>query len=163
MLLAADSPYSVTAAYSGDTTFGLSSDTISQTVTAATTHITLSFDPKPTAGEASVVTATLSGGSGSLPTGDVTFVIASSDPTKPVMLLCGGVKSPGANFAALSSNGATKPEAVATCDLVAGWFNVPAATTGDPHPSATWEVSASYDGDNNYGHVLVSKKGRSKG
>ena len=34
-----------------------------------------------------------------------------------------------ANFQALSSNGAAKPQAVATCNLVAGWFNVPAGPT----------------------------------
>jgi hypothetical protein len=161
-LLASASPYSVTAAYSGDSNFAASNDTISQAVSSATTHITLAFTPKPTSGQASVVTATLSGGSGALPGGDVSFTVYSENPTKPALINCGGGKASG-NFQALSSNGATKPQAVATCNLSAGWFNVPAPSNKVPHPSSTWKVTASYDGDGNYGQAQAFKQGKSKG
>jgi hypothetical protein len=162
-LKASASPYSVTAVYSGDSNFAGSTGNLSQTVTAATTHIALTFSPKVTTGLATLVTATLSGGSGTLPSGVVSFAVTSPYASKPATLYCGGVKGPRANIQALSSNGATKPQSVATCNLVAGWFNVPASSTQDPHPSSIWKVTASYTGDGNYGAVQAFKGGRSKG
>jgi hypothetical protein len=161
-LLASASPYTVTASYAGDggANFGPSSGTLSETVNSATTHIKITFDSKPSNGASTVVTATLSGGSGALPTGDVTFSVDSPSATKPAMVNCGDGKTSG-NFQALSSNGATKPQAVATCDLVAGWLNA-TATNKDPHPVSTWQVTASYDGDSNYGRVYAFKKGQIK-
>jgi hypothetical protein len=163
-LTASASPYAVTAVYSGDTTFAGSTGNLSQTVNEATTHISLSFNPKVTSGAATTVTATLSGGSGALPTGNVAFVVTSGNPTKSYDLNCGAGKvASQADFQALSSNGATKPEAVASCSLVAGWFNVPSSTTNDPHPSSSWQVTATYGGDGNYGRALSLKKGKSRG
>jgi hypothetical protein len=161
---ASASPYSVTAVYSGDSNFAGSTGTASQTVSEATTHIALTFSPKVTSGSATTVTATLSGGSGVLPTGDVAFDITSpTDVAKTAPLYCGGVKTKTANFPVLSSNGAPKPEAVATCSLDAGWFNVPASSTKDPHPVATWQIEVNYDGDHNYGVAQTTKKGSAKG
>jgi hypothetical protein len=157
-LLASAGPYAVTASYSGDANFAASNDSISQVVSSANTHISLSFDPKPTPGAATVVTATMSGGSGALPTGIVSFVVTADYASKAAMLNCGDGKASG-NFQPLASNGAAKPQAVATCDLVAGWWNLP---TNANVKVTSWKVTATYDGDSNYGQVQVFKQGRAK-
>jgi hypothetical protein len=157
-LSAAASPYSVTAVYSGDGNFVGSSNEISQTVEQATTHITLTFAPKVASATATVVTATLTGSSGLLPTGKVHFVILPSlnNPTKASMDNCSGKASD--DFQVLSPNAAPRPKAVVTCQLSAGWFN--ASSTAK---TSTWAVEASYNGDGNFGQVQVTKTGSVKG
>jgi hypothetical protein len=160
-LLASASPYTVTANYGGDVNFAAGSGVLVEDVSSATTHIKVTFDQKPASGVGNTFTATLSGGSGALPTGDVSFVVTSPSTSKSADLNCGGGK-PSGNFQALTSNGAAKPEAVATCVLSAGWFNV-TATNKDPHPVSVWRVTATYDGDNNYGQAQSFKTGKAKG
>jgi len=157
-LSAAASPYAVTATYSGDDNFAGSSNEISQTVGLATTRITLSFAPKVASAAATVVTATLTGSSGLLPTGKVHFVVLPSlnNPTKASLDNCSGKASD--DFQVLSSNEAPKPKAVVTCQLSAGWFN--ASSTAK---TSTWAVEASYNGDRNFGQVQVTKTGTVKG
>jgi hypothetical protein len=157
-LTGAGAPYAVTATYSGDGNYIGSSDEISQAVGLATTQITVSFDPNVTSGGATVVTVSLTGSSGLLPTGKVHFAIpASNAPTKGKLDNCGGKKHD--DFQRLSTNDTTsKPTADVTCSLPAGWFN--ASSTAK---TSTWSVEASYDGDANFGQVQVTKTGIVKG
>jgi large repetitive protein len=157
-LLASASPYTVTAAYGGDTNFGASTGTLTQTVSAATSHLKLTYDAKPTSGSATTFTATVTGGNGSLPTGSVQFSVSSTPAPGNVGLL----KCTGGNSQALSNDAATPPAMTATCALNAKWFKVPAATKSDTHPVATWTVTATYSGDSNFGTSSASKSGRSK-
>jgi large repetitive protein len=157
-LLASASPYTVTAAYGGDDNFASSTGTLTQTISAATSHLKLTYDAKPTSGSATTFTATVTGGNGSLPTGSVQFAVSSTPAPGNASLL----KCTGGNSEALSNNAATPPAMTATCALNAKWFKVPAATKSDTHPVATWTVTASYKGDANFGPSNASKSGRSK-
>ncbi len=156
-LSAADAPYAVTATYSGDDNFIGSNDEISQAVALAASHLSITFDPKVTSGGATVVTVSLPGSYGLLPTGKVHFAIpASNAPTKSSLDNCSSVRKD--DWQVLSSNGAKKPAAVVTCSLPAGWFN--ASSTAK---TSTWTVEASYDGDANFGQVQETKTGIVKG
>jgi hypothetical protein len=44
----------------------------------------------------------------------------------------------------------TPPNNVATCSLRAGWLLVRKATKSNPHPSSSWTVVATYNGDANF-------------
>jgi large repetitive protein len=158
-LLASASPYSVTAVYSsGDSNFSGSTGTRSQSVSAATDHLKLTYDAKPTSGSATTFTATVTGGSGSLPTGTVQFSVSSTPaPGNTALLKCAS-----GNTQTLAANGATPPVATATCALSAKWFKVPTASKNDPHPVGTWTVTATYSGDGNFGTSNASKSGASK-
>ena len=156
-LLASATPYSVSADYSGDANFGDSSGSLSQTVTAATSHLKLTYDAKPTSGSATTFTATVTGGSGSMPTGTVQFAVSSTPAPGNANLL----KCAGGNSQPLASNGATPPLATATCALSAKWFKVPTSSSG-PSPKGTWTVTASYSGNNNFGTSSATKSGSSK-
>ncbi|MGH9018614.1 MAG: hypothetical protein ACRDY1_12765 [Acidimicrobiales bacterium] len=138
-LLASASAYTVTAVYAGDggTNFGPSSGTLTVDVTAATAKVKLSFDAKPVSGSPSTFTATVTGGGGALPTGNVVFSVSASSTTK---------KCTGGNTEALSANSATPPQAQAVCTLPATWLKPPSKS--NPHP--TWTVSATYLGDGNF-------------
>jgi hypothetical protein len=139
-LLAAASPYSVSAAYAGDTNFSASTGDFSVSVTAATAHVRLTVDSKPTSDSPSTFTATVTGGGGTAPTGIVTFTVASNG--KPAKLVC----SPGGKKQTLAPNDATPPVATATCALAAGWMKV-SAKSGS---STSWTVVATYGGDGNF-------------
>jgi Big-like domain-containing protein len=144
-LLASAGPYSVTAAYSGDPTYVASSDTISQTVSPATAHVKLTVDAKPISGTASTFTATVTGGGGLLPTGNVVFTVAADGKTNCTPL----VKN---NSESLSPNAAPTPVAQAVCSLPAQWLK---ASKADPHPS--WTVVATYGGDANFASGPMAK------
>jgi hypothetical protein len=144
-LLASDAPYSVTAAYSGDPTYVASSDTISQAVSAATAHVKLTVDAKPISGTASTFTATVTGGGGLLPTGNVQFTVAADGKTNCSPLVKNNIES-------LSPNAASTPVAQAVCSLPAQWLK---ASKANPHPS--WTVVATYGGDDNFASGATAK------
>jgi len=151
-LSASASPYAVKAVYSGDGTYAGSSASISEAVTTAKSHITLSFDAKPASKQQTVFTATVTGGSGT-PTGTVTFVAAA--PGSHSKARC----SPGGRVQPLAVNGATPPQDVATCTLKAGWLVVKKATKSNPQPSSSWTVVATYSGDANFGMSSTTLSG----
>ncbi len=159
VLVASATPYSVAAAYSGDANFGPSTGSLSQTVSLAASHLKLTYDAKPTSGSATTFTATVTGGgAGSLPTGNVQFsVSAVPAPGNSSLLKC-----TGGNAQALAPSSDPTPLAEATCVLQAKWFKVPAATKTDPHPTASWTVTASYSGDGNLNGSTATKSGASK-
>lgn len=157
-LLASDSPYTVSATYTGDdSNFAGSAGVFNEPVSSAKTRIILGYDTKPVSGSPTMFTATVTGGAGSLPTGTVLFS-ATSSTGQLTKAHC----NPGGPSQPLSPNSATPPLAQATCSLAANWFKVPAASKTNPHPVGTWTVSASYSGDNNYGASVASKHGTSK-
>jgi hypothetical protein len=148
-LLAANSPISVTAAYSGTATVPLYSSTtaassaFSQTVDQNTTATTLIASPaKPAAGGELTLTAVIIGpppGSGPL-TGNVTFQLTgkhSGPLTCDSVTVFGGSTVTGTNNIALPN---TSPGAnEVTCTLLA----VPAS-------SNPLKVTVSYSGDHNF-------------
>jgi hypothetical protein len=139
-LLAAASPYSVSAVYAGDANFGSSTGTFSVSVTPATAHVRLTVDSKPASDSPSTFTATVTGGGGTAPTGTVTFTVASNG--KGAKVLC----NPGGKKQTLAPNDATPPVATATCALAAGWMKV----AGKSGSSTSWTVVATYGGDGNF-------------
>jgi hypothetical protein len=161
-LSASASPYTVTAVYSGDDTYGTSTGNLSQTVAQAASHLKLAYLAKPTSGSSSTFTATVTGKAGSDPTGSVLFAASSastpSSPSSSSLLRCSG-----GNHQALSASSATPPVMTATCVLPAKWFKVPAPSKLYPTPEANWTVTAEYSGDGNYTSSGASKSGSAKG
>jgi hypothetical protein len=158
-LSASASPYTVTASFSGDGTFGVSTGDLSQTVTQAGSHLKLAYLSEPTSGSTSTFTATVIGGAGPTPSGFVQFAVSATPAPSPTSLL----KCSGGNHQALSASSATPPVMTATCVLAAKWFKVPASSKKDPKPMATWTVTATYVGDGNYKTSGASKSGSAKG
>jgi hypothetical protein len=154
-LLSGDSPYTVTAAYSGDTNFANSSNTITQSVSIANTRVRIVIASRPTSGASTTVVATVKGGTGSSAiSGSVTFAAAASP--KGAAPYCEGSATP------ITEND-TQPivNGSATCTLPAGWFVVPAPSNANPHPKTTWSVSASYNGNGSFTSSTSNRKGRS--
>jgi hypothetical protein len=153
LLLASASPYTVTAAYESDGNFASSSDTISETIGRTPTKITLAWGTPPASGSGSVLTATVTGGSGSLPTGNVTFGVLATD---------GRIRDDNCKPDAqpLSPNSSTPPLAQATCTLKEGWIKVAKTTKGDANPTTTWEVTARYSGDSTFAPNSTTMRGK---
>jgi hypothetical protein len=154
-LLSADSPLTVTAAYSGDGTFANSSSTITQNVGTASTRVRIVIAVRPTSGASTTVLAYVKGGPGSSAiSGNVTFAAAASP--KGAAPYCEGTATP------ITAND-TQPviNGFATCTLPAGWFVVPPPSNANPHPKTTWSVSASYDGNGSFLSSTNNRKGSS--
>jgi hypothetical protein len=160
-LSALASPYTVTAVYSGDDTFGSSTGDLSQTVAQAASHLKLTYLARPTSGSSSTFTATVTGKGGSDPSGSVQFAAASatSSSSSSTAWRC----TNGGNNQTLSASSATPPVMTATCVLSAKWSKLPAPSKTDPKPVANWNVTATYAGDGNYKSSGASKSGSIKG
>ncbi len=154
-LLAAASPYAVTAAYSGDANFEGSTGTLSLTVATANTKTKVKFiRPKPSSGNGETFVAKVTAGkNGSLLSGHVVFAVAATGGTALKRKCVGGDSQP----LAVSGNVGT-----ATCVLAPGWFIVPGKSKGNPHPHGSWNVSASYTGNANLSSSTGSKSGHAK-
>jgi hypothetical protein len=152
-LLAADSPYGISASYSGDGNFAGSTGSASETVTPAKTHTKLKVSPKVSNHSANVFTATVKAGSASsLLSGDVRFGVSSSPgPTNKKKLICAG-----GNLQPLAVSGNV---ATATCSLSAGWFVVPAPTKTEKHPTGGYGVTAVYVGNGSFLSSQKTKRG----
>jgi len=154
-LLAADSPYSVLAVYSGDSNFAGSPGTTSVTVTKAKTHTKLKIDSPPVNKSANEVTATVTTlHDGSLLTGTVLFSVSSTPATLKGKRICtnGGDRQP----LAVTGNVGT-----AVCDLQPGWFVISKPRPKNPHQHGSWNVTANYSGDNNFLNSVGTKSGHS--
>ncbi len=141
------SAYSVTASYSGDSSYDpATSNTVSETVDQAVLKLHLSDPTKPTNGGPAVFTVeakapiTLDQ--------PIVFAVSSDNGTKGTKPAC----SNGGNVQPLVDN-------VATCDLPAGWIIVPAPTKADPFPKERWGVAAVYAGDPNFPPTETAKGG----
>ncbi len=154
ILLAAASPYQVTATYNGDANFAPVTESISYTVDPATSSMTLKY-AKPTSESATTIVATVKSGPGSAAvTGNVTFAVAAAYSAKGVKPYCAGTNpTPTANNTQPLVNGQ------ATCVLPAGWLVVPTATTADKHPKTRWSFSASYGGNGSFLQVSTARVG----
>jgi large repetitive protein len=143
-LLAADSPYTVSGAYSGDGNFATSSGSVNVVVGKATTKLKLKVKPKVHSGTANTFTATIKAGGGSalLAGGQVTFAVSDSPPSKDSLRKCAGGDTQTITV--------KKGMGTATCVLQSGWFKVPAKSKADPHPSATYNVTASFATNPNF-------------
>ncbi len=142
VLVAIDSPWTITATYSGDDDFATSSGTYSQTVhsTSTQTHVSSSPSP-PSVSEALEITASVTVPNFAVvPTGDLTFFFATPPPSgspphtppTPLPITCNG----GSNTISL-----TVGSNYATCTLPAGV---------EPHGTKYW-MMATYSGDANNG------------
>lgn len=154
VLVAAASPYTVTASYSGDANFAPVAESIPFTVTAATTRMTLKYG-KPHDSTSTTIVATVSSGPGSAAvSGNVTFAVAASFSAKGVKPFCEGTNpSPSANNTQPLVNGK------ATCVLPAGWLAVQAPSTANKHPKTRWTISASYGGNTSFLPFATSRTG----
>jgi hypothetical protein len=143
-LQAVDSPYTITATYSGDSNFtGSTAPPITVSVTKAHSHIRITDSTKPTSGIPVTFNAIVtSGTAGSLLSGHVLFAV-SDTPAQPK----GKRTCAGGNLQPLAVTGNV---GIATCVLQAGWFIVPKPTKASPHPKGAWNVTASYSGDDNF-------------
>jgi len=141
-LQAAASPYAISATYSGDTNYGGSTGSTSETVTPAKTKSHMKVSPKVRSGTANVFTLTVKAKpkkAGSLLAGDVRFTVSGTNTRKSVC--AGGDLQP----LAVSGNVGT-----AKCSLPSGWFRVPAPTKTEKHPSARYGVGGVYLGNGNF-------------
>jgi len=129
-LMAADSPYTVAVAYSGDANFAASNGTFSQTMVPVNSKVRVTGSSTTAAATSVTYTALVTAmpAAADIPTGTVTFVISSSAATQPT---CNG-----GDTVMLSSS--TSP-ATATCTISGGL-----ASANSPYM-----VSATYSGDGN--------------
>ncbi len=154
-LLAAASPYTVDAVYSGDTNFTGSTGTLSLPVAKGNTKTKVKFiRPKPSSGNGETFVAKVTAGkNGSLLSGNVVFAVAATGGSALKRKCAGGDSQP----LAVSGNAGT-----ATCVLSAGWFIVPAKTKSNPHPHGSWNVTGTYTGNANLNSSTGEKSGHAK-
>ena len=126
-LSAGDGPYTVTATYSGDTSFDGSTGTVTQDVSRAASRTTIAVTSPAASGRPAWITATVVGtpASAGTPTGSVTFSIVSASGTA---IACSGGNT-------VSLRGGTATCQVPTALVVAG---------------SPYTVSATYPGDANF-------------
>jgi hypothetical protein len=145
ILLAAASPYTVTASYGGDSNFAPVAESIPYTVSPAASRMTLSYK-KPTSGSPTTIVAIVKSGPGSAAvTGSVTFAVAAAHNAQGVKPFCAGT-----NPKVTQNNTQPLVNGRAKCVLPAGWIVVPKATTADKHPRTGWMFSASYTGNTSF-------------
>jgi hypothetical protein len=144
-LTASDSPYSVTATYSGGNGFGGSTGNMTETIGLAPTVVKVTDDGPPATHTASTFTATVSGSSAAgAPTGTVTFIVTAKPHGK---LVC---QAPGGKTQPLEATDSTPPQMAATCTLPTNWLKLKKATKSDPNPQNSWTVTAIYNGNGSY-------------
>jgi len=143
------SPYTVTAAYSGDANFQASSSTFSQTVGLHTTRLRISLGAAPTDGAATTVNVLVEAGLGtSLVSGLAVFASAAS--THSVKAVCA------------MSNVQPVVGARATCQLPAGWMTVRLPTPAVPRPLTRWQITVAYSGSASFGPSTKSMQGTAR-
>ena len=153
-LQAAQSPYSVTGAYSGDTTFSTSTGTSSIVVNRGVTVTKLTVKPKKVKDDTAntwIATINAKAGSPLLAGGQVTFAVSDSPSSSGKLRKCKGGDT--------QTISVKKNVGTATCVLNSGWFKVPAKTTADPHPSASYNVTASFASNFNFIGSTGTKSG----
>jgi hypothetical protein len=156
--LRAKSPYTVTAAYSGDARFRPSTGTFNEHIYLAEARVLVTVSPRPVSGAATTVTVHVTAGVASpLLNGTVWIKATASHWTRGVNVACTG--SP-----ALQGHATPEPlvNGTASCVLPAGWLVVPPATAGDRHPRSAWVVTGSYT-DHSFGYVTRAMTGSATG
>ncbi len=158
-LLAAGSPYTVSATYSGDSNYAGNTGSLVETVTPARTHLRFVFSGVPSPGAPMTIEAYVTAGSGtSAISGNVTFAVASGLSAKGVKSYCEGPLLP-----ASANNAQPVVGGFATCTLPAGWFEVAPVTGSDAHPRTRWAISASYDGNGSFFSSSSTRSGWVRG
>ena len=161
VLLGGDSPYTASAAYSGDATYGQSSGSTTQAVTATATVVKLVISAPPTSGAATVATATVVGGPATaLLTGTVLFTVTSGTHSPGVVVGCTGPAT-GKN-SVLANDTVTLVGQVAVCNLPSGWMTVPKTTGQNPKPTDNWSVTALFTGNNSFDLGRSTKSGTAR-
>jgi hypothetical protein len=154
-LLASDSPYTATAAYSGDANFAPITGSFSQPVMPKTSSLRIHWSSPPASDTATSVTVAVKGGTAtSLLGGTVYFSVTGTGSTMLVSCTNGTpVPHSGATRSfVLGSNGDAANEA--TCMLPAGWLVLKGTAPGRHHPKAFWSVTVSYLGNSNFTQVI---------
>ena len=146
-------PMSVTASYSGSSSFAKSLGKTTQYMISHGTSLQIQIAGPITGGGPTVATATMRGGYGiSMISGNVTFIVYSGDSRTGVTANCGGANpDPTANDTRRVISG------VATCYLHQGWIIVP-PFMGTRYRT-TWSITATYDGNVNFGPSTSTKRG----
>jgi len=136
-IVAGASPYTVTAAYSGDANFQASSGTFSQTVGQRLTRLRVTLPVAPASGAATTVNVLVEAGQGtSLVTGLAVFATAASNHAVKAVCAVSDVQP--------------VVGAQATCQLPAGWMTVRPATPSIPHPLTRWQITVAYSGSTSF-------------
>ena len=134
-LFAADGPYTVNVAYSGDANFATSTGTYVQNVSKAGSKVKVTLTPPASSGSPAIITAAVSGvpATAGTPTGTVTFAVTSEA---------------GATVACDSSDTLTLSAGTATCTVTSALV-----LSGSPY-----SVVATYNGDGNFTTSASSPK-----
>lgn len=154
-LLASDSPYTVSAAYSGDANFAPVTGSITQTVAPKPSKLSIRFSSPPASDAATAVTVTVKGGTATdLVAGTVYFSVTGTGSTSLVSC-SNGTPVPHAGTTrsfVLGSDGGAGNQA--TCTLPAGWLVLQGTAPGRHHPKAFWSVTVSYLNSTNFTQVI---------
>jgi hypothetical protein len=146
-------PMSVTASYSGSTTFAKSLGKTTQHMISHGTSLQIQIADPIMAGGPTVAYATMKGGYGiSMISGNVTFIVYSGDTRSGITTNCGGADpDPTVNNTRRVING------VATCYLHQGWIIVP-PFMGTRYRT-NWSITATYNGNVSFGPSTSTKRG----
>jgi hypothetical protein len=157
VLRAYQSPFRVTATFSGDANFASSSGFVFQRVIRRSTALQLVIPVRPTSGAQTVAQAIVkAGGSGSKLLGNITFVIHSGLSQPGISANCEGSGS-----SAKANDMIPIVNSMATCTLPAGWFVVPAPTAGHSHSQTNWSITATYGGKSSFAPSTATHRGSS--
>jgi hypothetical protein len=152
VLLASETPLTVTARYSGDPNFGPSYGTVVQGATNGVTRVRLVLPVRPMTGAPTLVKAYVKDGPGTnLIVGYVTFVISSAMSSHGPVTTCGGT-TPASNKRPIING-------VATCYLRRGWVVNPPATGPHSHRRTAWSITATYSGSFSFSPSTSTKSG----
>ena len=154
-LRSATAPITVTAKYSGDSTFAPSSASTTQEADAGVTRVHVVMPVKPTSDASTLIQAYMKDGPGTgLIVGNVTFVITSGLSRAGVTTTCEGQFTPASVIDSKPVLGG-----VATCRLRAGWIVNPPST--GPHSSkrTSWSITATYVGSRSFSSSTSTHSG----
>jgi hypothetical protein len=152
VLLASETPLTVTARYSGDPNFGPSYGTAVQGATNGGTRVRLVLPVRPMTGQPTLVKAYVKDGPGTnLIVGYVTFVIHSAMSSRGTPITCGGT-TPASNKRGIING-------VATCYLRRGWVVNPPATGRHSARRTAWSITATYSGSLSFTPATATKSG----
>jgi hypothetical protein len=154
-LLASASPYTATAAYSGDANFAPISGSFSQPVVAKTTSLRIHWGMPPTSDAPGSVTVAVTGGTATKLLGGTVYFSVTGTGSTSLVSCSNGTPVPHAGATrsfVLGSNGDASNQA--TCTLPAGWLVLQGTAPGRHHPKAFWTVTVTYLGNPNFSQVI---------
>jgi hypothetical protein len=157
-LLSATTPATVTANYSGDSTFAPSSGHVTQLADQGVTRVRLVLPIRPTSGASTLVQAYVKDGPGTgIIVGNVVFTAQSGLSRPGVSLRCEGKTTPPGVVD-------SKPvlAGVATCRLRPGWIVNPPAVGPNSSKRSSWTITATYVGSLSFSGSTTTHTGHAQ-